>query len=173
MKNENFLARVDKGVLQILLIDAFILLLMLVLPAISHFFSFPLYKFEPMRIMVLTGLLLSTNKKNAYWLAFLLPLFSFITTGHPLFLKSILMISELTINVFLFSFLIDKKMNAFFAMFTSIILSKAFYYSIKLLLIKVGLMATNLVDTNIGIQILISCSIALLFAVVYKKRSKM
>lgn len=168
MDNDKPTIAVSKNLFRIALIDASIILLMVFLPTFSHMLSFPLYKFEPMRIMVLAGYLLSANKKNAYGLAIILPLFSFITTGHPLLIKSVLMISELTINVFLFSFLVEKKLNVFFAMLVSIVLSKVFYYGIKFVLISTGIMNTNLIDTQIGIQVLISCVIALAFALVYK-----
>lgn len=157
-----------KEVSQAVLIDSCIILLMILLPTISHLFAFPLYKFEPMRIMVLLGYLLSANKKNAYCLALILPLVSFTITGHPLLIKTILMIFELTINVFFFSILTDKKTNVFFAMLTSIVLSKLFYYSIKFSLISIGMLNTHLIDTQIGTQIFISCSIALMFAIAYK-----
>ena len=149
MTNKESYLTSSKNILRIILIDSSIVLLMFFLPAISHFLSFPLYKVEPMRIMVLAGYLLSANKKNAYSLAFVLPLVSFFLTGHPLMIKSILMMCELSINVFLFSLLIEKKLNVFFAMLTSIVLSKVFYYSIKFLLISAGIMNTNIVDTQI------------------------
>lgn len=77
------------------------------------------------------------------------------------------MIGELTLNVFLFSLLVDKKTWVFFAMLISITVSKLIYYSLKFLLIDFGLMNTNLVDTHIGAQIIISCSIALIFTMLY------
>ncbi len=82
------------------------------------------------------------------------------------------MIGELTLNVFLFSLLVDKKIWVFFAMLLSITASKLLYYSLKFLLIDFGLMNTNLVDTPVGIQIIISCSIALVFTLLYNHISK-
>ncbi len=160
-------AKLKTNILQVIIVDSFILLMMLFLPAISHLMAFPLYKFEPMRIMVLLGFLLSANKKNAYLLAFVLPLFSFAVSGHPVVVKAFLMMSELVINVFLFSILMDKRINTFISMFFSVVLSKIIYYATKFLLISVGLLNTNLVDTNIGVQISITCGIAMIFAFLY------
>lgn len=160
-------AKIKTNLLRVVLVDSSILLLMLFLPAISHLMAFPLYKFEPMRIMVLLGFLLSANKKNAYLLALMLPLFSFAVSGHPVMAKAILMMCELGINVLFFSIMMNKRVNTFIAMFLSIVLSKLVYYFIKFLLISVGVLNTNLVDTNIGVQIGITCGIAVTFALLY------
>jgi hypothetical protein len=122
------------------------------IPTISHMFSFPVYLFEPMRIILILSLVHST-KKNAYLLALTLPLFSFITASHPVFVKTLLITCEMTINVWLFFYLSKKTSNLFYIAYTSIVLSKSFYYIGKFLLIKSGLLNTNLVDTPILIQL--------------------
>lgn len=129
------------------------------IPSISHLFSFPVYMFEPMRIILILALVHST-KRNAYLLALTLPLFSFVTASHPVFIKALLITSEMFLNVWLFYFLSKKTSNLFYAGFGSIILSKVFYYAGKFLLIKMALFNTGLVDTPIIIQ----ASLALIFS---------
>ena len=71
------------------------------IPSISHLFSFPVYLFEPMRIMLILCVAHS-SKKNAYLIALTLPVFSFIISSHPSLLKTAIMTAELTLNMFLF-----------------------------------------------------------------------
>jgi hypothetical protein len=122
------------------------------IPTISHLFSFPVYLFEPMRIILILALVHST-KRNAYLLALTLPLFSFVTASHPVFMKALLITGEMTINVWLFYLLSKKTSNLFLVAFTSIILSKVFYYAGKFLLVKLAWLSTELVDTPILIQL--------------------
>jgi hypothetical protein len=125
------------------------------IPSISHLFSFPVYLFEPMRIMLILCVAHS-SKKNAYLIALTLPVFSFIISSHPSLLKTAIMTAELTLNMFLFFKLIDLIKNNFSAMLISILLSKIFYYLLKLALLSFGLMSGDLVTTPIYIQIILT-----------------
>ncbi len=79
-------------------------------PAISHLFSFPVYFLEPMRIMLILAIV-HTSKKNAYILAFTLPLFSFLISSHPSPIKTCLISGELLLNVWLYIFLVIITKN--------------------------------------------------------------
>lgn len=157
------------GLWKFLIIDSLAIFLVATLPAISHLLAFPLYHFEPIRIVVLLGLLLSSNKKNAYVLAVIIPFFSFLIAGHPVFCKSLLIILEMTANIWLYSYLHSKKVNVFFAMFSSIIVSKVLYYGAKALFIEVGILNTSIIDTNLWIQLGVMTTIAVVFAIIISK----
>jgi hypothetical protein len=99
------------------------------MPAFSHMLAFPLYFIEPMRIMVVLAMV-HTHRNNAYLLALALPLFSFVMSGHPVLVKAVIISLELMIMVGVFS-LLKKYIHVFGAIFSAIILSKAFYFAIK------------------------------------------
>lgn len=140
------------------------------IPALTHFFSFPLYYIEPMRIMVILAIA-HTTKRNAYLLALTLPFFSLLISGHPVLYKSVLMSVELSVNVFLF-YLISKKIeNQFFSMLISIILSKTIYYVIKFVLISFTVLNLELISTPLLMQLFVSVAISgYLFLVIYRKQ---
>ena len=156
----------------IILLDIIALVFMYFIPAISHLTSYPMYKLEPMRCILLVNLLLIGNKKNACIMAATLPLFSFAVASHPVLIKSVIMAIELVANIILFFGLSEKKMNIGFAMFLSIIASKLLYYVLKFLLIKVGVISLSLVDTNILVQLVVAFIISLLF-VTFQKEKKL
>lgn len=147
-----------------LIIDFCLVCLFLFIPTVSHVLSFPLYTLEPIRIAVLAAFLLTKRSSNAYLLAVVIPITSFLASGHPVFYKSLLMMGEMLINVFLFSFLFSKKINVFFAMVVSIICSKLVYYFLKVLFIQCGLLKMNVIDTNLWIQVSIMILTALIFS---------
>ena len=87
--------------LRSIIFDLFALTFIYLVPTFSHLLSFPLYYIEPMRLMLIIALV-HTTKRNAYLIAFSLPLFSYIISGHPLALKTGLISLELLLNVWLF-----------------------------------------------------------------------
>ena len=108
-----------------------------------------------MRLMLVLALV-HTNKRNSYLLAISMPLFSFIISGHPVLAKMVLIGLELSLNVFLFYYLVMKVKYIFPAIFLSILLSKAVYYIMKYLLIKLALIDTPVVATPLLIQLLMT-----------------
>jgi len=108
--------------------------------------AFPVYYLDPMRIaLVIT--LAHTTKKNSYLIALTLPLFSFLISSHPQIVKSLLISSELLINLALFFYLSKKIKNNFIALSIGIVASKIFYYAAKYLLINAGLINDSLFST--------------------------
>ena len=122
--------------------DAAAMLLVFLVPALSHLTSVPFYLLDPMRMAVLGALLCTRNWKNSLALALALPIVSFALSGHPVFPKFLLISAELSVNVLVFAWL-SRKMNAGVSAFVSILLSKLFYYGLKAILAMiVGIFAT-------------------------------
>jgi hypothetical protein len=134
-----------------LLINISALLLIYFTPALSHLLNFPLYLAEPMRLMLVLAILHS-GQRNAYLLAFTLPLFSFAVSAHPVIFKMLLITAELLLNVWLFYFLRSRMRSAFAAMASAIAISKAAYYGLKAVFISVALLGPGLISTPVWIQ---------------------
>ncbi len=115
----------------IILIDIIAFCLIFYFPALSHATSLPLYILEPFRIVILFCMIIMEDKKNAYFLAFALPLFSFFVSGHPVALKMMIMSVELITNVWLYYKLFIRIKSVFFSLLLSIALSKFLYYLLK------------------------------------------
>ena len=143
--------------------DVIFLMLMYLIPTLSHLTSWPLYMCEPMRCVLLLNLLVLGNKKNAYLMAITLPLFSYFVGSHPVLVKSLIMTIELVMNIWLFDMFTRKVANCMLAMLLSILVSKALYYSLKYVSISFGLLNTDIVDTNIFIQLMVALIISMLF----------
>lgn len=133
--------------------DLLALLFIYLVPAISHLLSFPVYYLEPMRIMMILAIV-HTTRKNAYLIAFTLPIFSLLITAHPSLIKTSLVTGELLLNVWLFFFISEKLANKTISIFLSIIITKLLYYLIKFILINSAVMGGDLISTPIYIQII-------------------
>ena len=142
------------------LIDIFALLLVYFIPTLSHLTGVPFYLFEPMRIFIILALLHS-HKVNAYILALTLPVFSFAIASHPVFQKSLIMTIELTINVFLFYFFVQRKTAAYLSIIISVIVSKSIYYLLKFLFIQFMFLPNEVVSTPIYIQLIVTLVLGL------------
>ena len=137
-------------------------------PTISHLLSLPVYLIEPMRLMLILGLV-HTTKKNAFILALTMPLFSLIISGHPAFPKMVLIAVELSLNVFLFYALARKIKYIFPSILLSIIISKTIYYLLKFILIKFTIINTALISTPILIQLITTLIFSCYLFAFYKK----
>jgi hypothetical protein len=133
--------------------DLLALLFIYLVPAISHLISFPVYYLEPMRIMLILAIV-HTTRKNAYLIAFTIPLFSLLLSAHPSLIKTSLVTGELLLNVWLFFFISEKLSNKTLSIFLSIIASKILYYLVKFILINSTLMSGELISTPIYIQLI-------------------
>lgn len=137
------------------LFDAVALSLIYFIPALSHMLNVPLYLFEPMRIILILSIA-HTNRTNAILLALTLPFVSFVFSGHPVLVKSLLMTGELVLNVWLFFAFSRIVSNSFIRMMSSIILSKLIYYAVKMILINTALLSSDLVSSPIIYQVIIT-----------------
>ena len=164
--------------------DAGALLLIYLVPTLSHLTAIPFYLLDPMRIAVLGALLCTRNWKNSLMLAITLPLFSAMIGAHPIFPKCLLIAAELSVNVLLFAWfisLIGKRQTTNSAnanaaglrfgsaAFVSILLSKLLYYGLKAMVLSAGLMQMELVSTAIWIQVLVAIALSAGFALVFSK----
>jgi len=154
----------------VVLWDLVIVGLFYMVPTLSHLTSLPLYRFEPMRCVLLLSLLLTGNMKNTYVMAVTLPLFSFFVGGHPVFVKALLMAVELSANIFLFDLISRKVKNTAGAMFIAIIASKAFYYLIKYGVLALGIMEGPIVATGILTQLIVTVVLSVGFWRFQEKR---
>ena len=154
-----------------LFIDLIAIAFIYFVPAISHLLKFPVYLLEPMRIMLILAIA-HTHRRNAYLLAFTLPLFSFAVSGHPELWKMLLITGELALNVWLFFFISKKAGNFFVAMLSSILASKIIYYAVKFLLIQLLLVKTGLIATPVYIQLIMTVVFSAYIFLLYKPRSK-
>ncbi|NMB83171.1 MAG: hypothetical protein GYA14_15280 [Ignavibacteria bacterium] len=151
-----------------LLFDLFAILFIAFAPAISHMIALPLYMLEPMRILLIASIV-HTSRKNSYIIALLLPVFSIIISAHPSFYKALLISSELLLNVFLFSLLLNYFKNTFAAIFTSIVISKLFYYTAKFGMISFGMINGELISTPIYLQVIVTILLSVYIFLFYKK----
>lgn len=136
-----------------ILIDIAGLALIYLIPTLAHLTQMPIYFLEPMRLMLVLALV-HTNKRNAYVLAFTLPLFSFVISSHPVFIKMLMITVELALNVYLF-YLYKKLMKKVFpAIVFSIISSKLIYYLMKYIVIGFGFLNSGLISTPLLIQLI-------------------
>lgn len=153
--------------------DVIVFLLVYLIPAFSHITPFPLYLAEPMRIIMLGGYFMSTNRINTYFIAFTIPLFSMMTTGHPVLFKSFLIGFELMGNVFFLDIFLKRWSKfAFPALITSIILSKLLYYFMKYLFIIWDLIDGKLLSTSIQLQLYSALGISFFYYLVISFRNR-
>ncbi|MEW6507984.1 MAG: hypothetical protein AB1432_09595 [Bacteroidota bacterium] len=158
----------SKTKLRTILIDLLAILFITLAPALSHMLALPIYMLEPMRIMLIISIV-HTSRKNSYIIALLLPLFSFIISAHPSIIKAVLISSELLLNLFLFSILLNYFKNSFFAILSSIVLSKIFYYAVKFGMISFGLIEGELISTPIYLQLVVTILLSVYLVLFYKK----
>ena len=155
-----------------LLVDAALLAVIYFIPALSHLCPVPVYLLDPMRLVLLAGLLLTRNNVNAYFLALTIPVFSSLMVGHPPMVKAILISVELTVNILLFlQFLNKPKWHVPIALFVSILLSKMVYYSLKFTMIKTGILDGVLFSTPLYIQMGVVLLITLVFSTIWMKKT--
>ena len=143
--------RINKSIIKSSVFDIFAIGAIYLVPVLSHLFALPVYYIEPMRLMLILAIA-HTTKKNAYLLALTLPIFSFIVSAHPVFLKTLLITGELLLNVWLFFFLSEKIKNKFGSMLLSVGFSKIAYYALKFTLLSALLLEVSLISTPVAIQ---------------------
>jgi hypothetical protein len=143
--------RITKEIIKSSVFDIVAIGAIYLVPVLSHLLALPVYFIEPMRLMLILAIA-HTSKKNAYILAATLPLFSFVVSAHPVFLKTLLISGELLLNVWLFFFLTEKIKNKFGSMLISVGISKIAYYAFKFALLSMLLLEGSLISTPILIQ---------------------
>ena len=136
----------DRPVFKTVTLNALLCAAAVAVPSLSHAAALPLYKFEPMRLLLFVAIIF-TSRRNALLMALWLPLLSMLTSGHPVFPKVVLIQGELALNVLIFSSLFRRPSRFALAAAASILASKAVYYAAKFVLIKAVLLDGNLIST--------------------------
>ena len=158
----------QKEVLTSVIFNVFAIAFIFLIPSFSHLLGFALYNIDPMRFALFLAILI-TNRKNAYFVALLLPLVSFLISSHPYLYKVMLISGELLINTWLFYFLSDRFKNVFASAFVSILVSKSAYYLVKFMLISFALVETNLISTSLVVQLVVTILISGIVALSMRK----
>lgn len=145
-------------------LDAVLLAAACLIPAASHVLAFPLYMLNPMLALLLVGMLLGRDWRNALLLAVLMPLVSSLVVGMPAAPKMVCMMAELATVAGLFH-VFSKRWNAVASVFVAILAGKAVYYALKALIMA----PATLVGTEWWIQLGAVIVWGGLFAMLYKK----
>lgn len=153
---------------KVIVFDILALVAIYFIPAFSHKLSLPLYYLEPMRVALMFSILF-TSFSNSIIIGLTLPIFSFAVSAHPVFIKTLLISSELVLNVVALYFISRKINNATFSFVLSIIISKIYYYSIKYVLISSTLLAGTFISTPLYIQGIMLIMFAAIFFTINKK----
>ena len=161
-----------KSHLRTVIIDAALIVLLCLTPALSHFFGVSYHYFEPMRIALFAGLLLVDDKRNGYLLAALLPVASMLISGMPTPPICALMVLELMLNVFIFHLITKVSKSAFVGMLTGIVLSKVVFRLLKWGVISQGMMQTSELIANWQVQLVVAVVFAAVFALVLRLKQK-
>lgn len=150
-------------------LDIIALAVIYFVPAFAHNFQIPIYLAEPLRIILVLSVL-HTRKENAYILALTLPLFSYLISGHPIFFKMLIVMFELTLNVWLFLDLSKRMNNIIFPMFLSIVVSKVFYYTFQFLFISLNLLNIDQIDHPIFPQVIVTLVFSIYAVLILRKK---
>lgn len=145
-------------------LDAVLLAAACLIPAASHVLVFPLYMLNPMLALLLVGMLLGRDWRNALLLAVLMPLVSSLVVGMPAAPKMVCMMAEMATVAMLFGWL-SRRWPALPAVLTAILAGKVVYYALKALIMA----PATLVGTEWWIQLGAVIVWGGLFAMLYKK----
>lgn len=164
----NIVSVKSQNIWRVALIDVALLATACLIPTLSHLTALPLYQLNPMLMVLLAGMLLVRDPRNAYIMAVLLPVVSMLAVGMPTPMKALCMVPEMLTVVLMGSLLMRKAsrfMGVFGAMVAAILCGKVVYYGLKALIFG----AAGLVSTPILVQVLAMVGIAAIFAAFSKK----
>ena len=149
------------------LIDVVLITVACLVPTLSHLAAVPLYQLNPMLIVLMTGMLLVNDRRNA-----LLPLVSMLAVGMPTPAKALCMGAELLTLVSVFTLLQSRwgfasanVAGRFTAVVAAMLCGKMVYYALKAVILAPAV----LVSTPWTIQLLVMVGVALLFALLQRK----
>lgn len=134
-------------------------------PSVSHLLALPLYMLNPMLALLLAGLLIGRDWRNAMVLAVLMPLVSSLVTGMPAAPKMVCMMAELATVATMFGWL-QRKWAVLPAVLTAVLAGKAVYYALKAVVIAPAVLVGTAWWMQLG-AVVLWCG---LFTLVYKSR---
>ena len=136
----------DRPIVRTMTLNALLCVGVVAIPALSHTLALPLYRLEPMRLLLFAAILFSGHR-NALVMAVAMPLLSWMTSGHPVFPKVLLIQGELVLNTLIFFGLAQRTSRFLPAAMVSVVASKAAYYAAKAVLIQASLLSGSLIAT--------------------------
>ena len=154
----------EKSLIGFVALDAALVAMACLVPAASHLFAVPLFKFNPMLAVLLAGMLIGRDWRNSMVLAVLLPLVSSLLTGMPVAPKMVCMMAEMATVVGVFA-MVSRRWKALPAILTAIMAGKAVYYGLKAIVVAPAV----LVGTDWKLQLLAVLLWGGLFALLHKR----
>ena len=154
-----------KAVLGMALLDAVLITMACLIPAASHLLAVPLYMLNPMLALLLAGMLIGKDWRNALVLAVLMPLVSCLLVGMPTASKMVCMMAELATVAGVFQ-LLSRRWAVLPAVLVSVLAAKGVYYALKALIIAPAVLVGTAWWMQLGAVIVWGG----LFALLYKKR---
>lgn len=150
------------------LIDVLLVAAVCLLPALSHLAAVPFYKLNPMLLLLLSGMILVNDRRNAYLLAVALPFVSSMLVGMPTTICAVCIAVEYIVLVSIFNLFCKRSgfVGIFAAIFGAIVLAKLVYYGMKWLLLSPEV----LISTPILLQLVVTIATAALFAAIYVRQ---
>lgn len=145
-------------------LDAVLLTVACLVPAVSHLLAVPLYMLNPMLALLLAALLLGRDWRNGLAMAVLLPAVSCLLTGMPTAPKMLCMMAELATVAALFSWL-KSKWSVLPAVLVAIVSGKVVYYGLKAALLAPAVLIGTAWWMQLGAVIVWGG----LFALLYKR----
>ena len=151
-------------VMRLAVLDNVLLAVTCLVPAVSHVLALPLYMLNPMLAVLLAGMLLGKDWRNALVLAILLPLVSCLLVGMPTAPKMVCMMAELATVAGLFH-LLSRRWTVLPAVLVSVLAAKAVYYALKAIIIAPAVLIGTAWWMQLG-AVVVWCG---LFALLYKR----
>ncbi len=146
------------------IMDAALIAAACLIPAVSHLTALPLYMLNPMLALVLAGMLLGKDWRNALVLAVLMPAVSCLVVGMPTAAKMVCMMAELATVAGLFH-LLSRRWAVLPAVLVSVMAAKVVYYALKAVVIAPAVLIGTAWWMQLGAVVLWGG----LFAALYKR----
>ena len=118
---------------QLALMDAVLLTAACLVPAASHLVQARVYLLNPMMALLLAGMLLGRDQRNALLLALLMPVASCMLVGMPVAAKAMCMAAQFATVVAMFGWL-QRRWAVLPAVLVAIVAGTVVYYVLKLML---------------------------------------
>ena len=158
------IATKTNSIVKFAVLDTVLVALACLVPAASHLFAVPLYMANPMLALLLAGMLIGKDWRNALVLALLMPLVSCVLTGMPAAGKMVCMMAELATVATLFGWL-SRRWQVLPAVLVSVLAAKVVYYALKAVVVA----PVVLVGTEWWMQLAAVLLWGGLFAMLYRK----
>lgn len=153
---------------RLLLLDAALIAAACLVPAFSHLTALPLYQLNPMLLLLLVGMTVVDDRRNAYLLALLLPVVSMLAVGMPAPAKALCMAVEYGTVVLVYGLLSKRgHLDRMTAILLAMLAGKVCFYILKSVVIAPAV----LIGTSVWLQLVNVLLLAALFGVmnVFKK----